>query len=222
MSNGNSLVILLDAWPGSSVAESEYLVVETQTQAWMFLRTRQRPQFQVYLLWLLETTMNYMQFPEGKSWSQTLLHLLYRLLYLVLSKLYFRVGVVYSYGGPEDSHTFYGPSLPERRLIPQKYYEFAGLMVALPRPERLTLLPEVCRRILVSSVTCRNIMKSYCTRVREFQVWWEKTGQVQAQRYYQSPGEQMIRRGGVWGGKDIAGLSQMLRDQGRPPEVPGL
>lgn len=54
----NSLVILLDTWPGSSVVKSEHLVLETQTQAWMFLRTRQRPEFEVYLLRLVGTMMN--------------------------------------------------------------------------------------------------------------------------------------------------------------------
>lgn len=38
-----------------------------------------------------------------------------KLLYLVPSKLYFKVELVYSNGGPENSHMLFGPSLPARR-----------------------------------------------------------------------------------------------------------
>ena len=37
-----------------------------------------------------------------------------------------------------------------------------------------------------------------------------------------SQGEQIIGSGGVWDGNDVAVISQMLQDQGRPPEVLGF
>lgn len=78
------------------------------------------------------------------------------------------------------------------------------------------LLLEVCREIFLSVMASNSIVKGrFCTWLRRRLGRFRLTGITRLKEKH------MIKSRGVWGGKDIAGISQMLQDQGRPPEELG-